>query len=141
MSATKLSMRLISKVRFSPWGGCWEWTGSKVAGYGQVWIGGKTRRAHRVAYYLHTGESPEVVCHSCDNPSCVNPHHLFGGTQADNVQDREQKGRGVRPNIRKTHCAQGHPFSGENTYTDKRGWRHCRECQRRWDQRRYHAPK
>lgn len=80
---------------------CWEWTASKfVAGYGQLTHGDKmgekfTLKAHRVSYELNVGEIPDgiLVCHTCDNPSCANPKHLFLGTWKDNVQDMISKGR------------------------------------------------
>ena len=129
MTASELYRRLISKVHFHPWGGCWEWTGARNhKGYGMINIGGKTRRAHRVAYYLHTGESPEMVCHSCDNPKCVNPAHLWGGTVADNARDMYDKGRAA--NQQKTHCPKGHPYEGENLRIRKCGARTCRACER-----------
>jgi hypothetical protein len=62
-------------------------------GYGRFWVGGRYRRAHRVAHYLETGEEPPVVMHACDEPSCCNPSHLRGGTQQENIRDRQAKDR------------------------------------------------
>lgn len=76
--------------------GCWEWTGATTrGGYGQVMDGRKNLRAHRAAYMLFVGDIPDgmLVCHSCDNPLCINPDHLWLGDTAANTQDKVMKGR------------------------------------------------
>lgn len=81
--------------------GCWEWQASKDKdGYGGFWAGkelGKEHeiRAHRASWLIHKGKIPDdsLICHTCDNPSCVNPDHLFVGTPMDNMQDKIKKGR------------------------------------------------
>lgn len=76
---------------------CWVWQGrTNETGYGQFEWEGKAVRAHRLAYELVRGEIPDsmVVMHVCDNPACCNPAHLKLGTQADNMHDMIEKGRG-----------------------------------------------
>lgn len=88
--------RLLSKIKVLE-SGCWQYTGGiNTAGYGNIWDNGKTRGAHIVAYELLVGPVHPIginVCHNCDNKWCINPEHLFLGTQLDNIHDMIVKGR------------------------------------------------
>lgn len=94
-----VTAEFMSRVRPNHLSGCWEWTGAKNGlGYGLFRLNGKAQRAHRVSILLHKKKDPTnmVVCHACDNPSCVNPDHLWLGTQKDNMRDMRQKGRSAK---------------------------------------------
>lgn len=104
-------------------------------GYAHTTRNKKTVLAHRQAYIDTYGPIPDGmhVLHKCDNPSCVNPEHLFVGTHTDNMQDKLAKGRDQ--NASRTHCYQGHEYTEENTYRNG-NVRYCKTCRREYDRRR-----
>lgn len=89
--------RLFSFINMNS-NGCWDWIGAKnKKGYGCLSYKNKTTIAHRLSYLLFIGEIPKDlhVLHRCDNPKCINPNHLFLGTDLDNSNDKISKGRFV----------------------------------------------
>jgi hypothetical protein len=127
-----------------PESGCWLWLGSvSSGGYGQLKIGGKLHRAHRLAWIVFRGPIPAgmMVCHRCDVPLCVNPDHLFVGTARDNFRDCLAKGRAgnwyglavARSKQRQsigTHCRYGHFRTPSSTGRNRYGFLTCLICQR-----------
>jgi hypothetical protein len=122
-----------------PNSGCLLWPGAHTAsGYGLVPfpVRGKLQGTHRMAYRLAKGEIPQgmFVCHRCDTKACMNPDHLFLGTQFDNMRDAVSKGimDPGRPGRSKTACKHGHEYTAATTiYRRKRSGvvtRSCRTC-------------
>jgi hypothetical protein len=130
---------------------CWEWAAYKnKKGYGQIKIQGKVLGAHRVSWLLAVGEIEAGLCvlHTCDNPKCVRPDHLFLGTNADNVDDKYKKGRAFCVTKFNTACKNGHLYTPENTlkkaFTTRSGrrmGRGCRACARENDKKYYRNKK
>lgn len=124
--------------------GCWIWTGSKDdAGYALIRLKKRAVIASRLSYFLANGNLDETlhVCHTCDNPPCVNPAHLFLGTLTDNVRDCTSKGR--HAGQKKTHCPKGHEYTPENILhrKDRPGVRSCRACRLEYDKKIYQRRK
>lgn len=110
---------------------CWPFTGQAAtrSGHRQMWWRGRMRLAHRLAYIAANGAIPDglCVCHSCDNPPCCNPSHLFLGTVADNNADRDAKGRGVIPAARAGGPTAG-PVKHGTIYAYVKRKCRCDEC-------------
>lgn len=108
--------RFWSKVQRVGPGDCWNWTACRTKDpsgnlrYGLFGVYRKNRLAHRVAYMISNGNIPDglFVCHSCDNPACCNPSHMFLGTPDDNMKDKVAKGR-------QSHCGTRTPNVGETS--------------------------
>lgn len=112
-----------------PNSGCWLWIGSIDGnGYGQITHERKRLKASRVSWEIHYGKIPADlhVLHKCDVPCCVCPTHLWLGTRSDNIRDAVTKGRLHNQMMKRTHCPQGHAYSGLDCY----GYRVCILCRR-----------
>ena len=116
------AQRLFKRVTISE-NGCWTWGGAaNEKGYGYMAFRGKTWKVHRASYSIFCGEIPDGlhVCHHCDNPSCVNPAHLFLGHAKTNMLDMVRKGRGKNCiTSQQGHFKAGHAPRGERASSAK----------------------
>ncbi len=138
--------RFLSKVDRRGLDDCWPWKGARNGrGYGQFYIDRRRRKASQVAWEVVHGRAfpvGKMACHTCDNPPCVNPAHIWAGTMSQDLLDASRKNRVYRPHPgfrpAQTHCQRGHEFTPENTIRNARlGKRKCRECNRARDRASY----
>ena len=98
------------EARIDKSGDCWIWTGARQGpdSYGRFRYDGKVALTHRLSYELANGpiEPGLQICHTCDNPPCVRPDHLFAGTRSENMRDASRKNRIYR--AWKKRCVNGH---------------------------------
>lgn len=130
--------RLWDKVNKTP--SCWLWMAAKMPkGYGKFNLEGAPWLAHRLSLLMHNGNisSGQVVDHICKNTSCVNPAHLELVSQGENIRRGDARRICRATWATKSHCAQGHKFTPENTVwhnsADRdRPRRKCKTCQSAW---------
>jgi hypothetical protein len=104
----RLRAKILSRIAVTDQG-CWEYQGRRSNyGYCSMEIGDKGYRVHRIAYSVFIGPFAQRldICHSCDNPPCCNPAHLFAGTHRENMLDAGRKGRLSKPGLR----GEAHPL-------------------------------
>lgn len=113
-------------------GPCWLWIGGrKETGYGVFWDGLKLTVPHRWVYVYYRGAiAPKMdLHHVCENRCCCNPWHVEPLPHKEHMHSHPEMGmKSGAQNRAKTVCINGHEYTPDNTYIDKRGYRHCRKC-------------
>lgn len=138
-------VRFFEKIELIPEHSCWEWTAGKTpAGYG-IFHPEKYSSVYAHRYMFEHKKGPiskgHFICHSCDNPGCVNPDHLFSGTCKENLEDMVKKNRHFWK--KRTHCSKGHELTPDNLkpYELKFGARQCKICDRAYSRKHYRKSK
>ena len=125
------------KSKFDLASNCWNWNKSTCRkGYGRFYARQRWWTASRISFVIYKGKIDygKLVLHTCDNPPCVNPKHLYLGNEKDNANDCVNRNR--NPLSNKSHCKNGHLLSGMNcgVYKSNNGnkYRRCKICYRTW---------
>lgn len=124
-----IKSRLLSRIKFV--GTCWEWDAPDTSnGYGNLYVGRKRMRAHRLSYEVFVGEIPEglEIDHLCRNRACCNPDHLEPVTARENTLRSPISPTAI--NSRKLKCKRNHDLTGDNVYVSSLPRRVCKECAR-----------
>lgn len=129
-----LAEKLAYRSKLDPATGCVLWIGSRTDGYGNLYVGGKNKKAHVLAYTLAKGPVPKglELDHLCRVRHCINPDHLEAVTHSVNVSRGANRDTLANYQRAKTHCPKGHPYSGDNLFHNRAGDRCCRTCSREW---------
>lgn len=139
-----LPERMQVKIEIDAASGCWVWQGCpNSSGYGVIWFEGGSWYVHRLAFHLlHDDDLPpfryggmeldHVKERGCTSRACCNPRHLELVPHIVNMRRGDGGKAGAARQRAKTHCPQGHPYSGPNLYVASDGKRYCRECNAVW---------
>lgn len=134
MNDFERTLAILSKTKRN--GNCLEGKTSPAQRYPYITIGRKRRKASRIVLTMweQNNGGGLYALHTCDNTKCINPAHLYWGTQSQNNLDSSERKRHI--NAKKTHCKSGHPFSTENTWIVpsgvNKGKRVCKACSKKW---------
>ena len=143
LSREEMRDYLLTKVQIDPVTGCWNWVGKKnttssAYRYGVLRFHSRQYMATAISFWAFNDDQEEIItghggdsiyhCHKCDNTLCINPDHIFLGTQEDNCRDSAKKRRHWAHS--RTACKYGHPFDEKNTFLRDGHYRVCIACQR-----------